>query len=133
MIDTRLMNWTKLSEHHGEHIYSGSIIRVPTMTPYNGDWYSEAIVDFLVFDAFGLQEGAGLGLVVMSGAKAGKINAIFPASSNAPKTRALSKEWLFQNWKKYFYPEGEPHQAWIAEAQAVVELPDGSVWQIPAR
>lgn len=125
------MNWIKLAEYEGECIYTGSILRVPTMTPYNGDWYYEPIVDFLAFDAFGLQEGAGLGLVVMSGAKAGKINAVFPADSCAPKTRALSKQWLFENWKKYFYPEGEPHQAWIAEAEPVTVLPDGVIWKIP--
>lgn len=125
------MNWMKLSEYQDECIYSGSIIRVPTMAPYNGDWYRDPIVDFLVFDAFGLQEDVGLGLVVISGAKAGKINAVFPVGSIAPGTHALSKQWLLQNWKRHFYPDGDPDQAWIGEAESVDMLPDGAAWQIP--
>lgn len=125
------MKWFNLLDYPFDEVYGGSIIRVPTMKPYNGEWYIDPVVDFLVFEAYSLMPNAGLGLMVMSGPKAGKVNVVFPNSSYTPNTRGLNKRWLIDNWKKFFYRDGEPHQAWIGSAGSLSVLPNGDEWDIP--
>jgi hypothetical protein len=126
-----IMNWIKLEDLADPNIFAGRVIRVPTMKCYTGDWYLDAVVDFMVFEAFTICDNAGLGLMVLSGPKAGKLNVIFPESSFSPGTYALSKSWLMENWTKYVYADGAPTQVWIAESDSVDALPDGTLWKIP--
>ena len=125
------MKWTRLTDFESENIFVGTVIRVPTMRQ-SGHWYYDAVVDFLVFDAISFEPGCGLGLIVLSGPKAGKINTIYPDTSFAKGASAISKTWLIANWKEYFYPDGTPEQAWISELESINQLPDGTVWEIPS-
>ncbi|REG13921.1 Imm45 family immunity protein [Roseateles depolymerans] len=124
------MNWTKLLDYESENLFAGTVIRVPTMR-HSGNWYYDSVVDFLVFDAISYEEGCGLGLIVMSGPKAGKINTILPGVSLAKGAQAISKSWLVKNWNEYFYSDGTPDQAWVSIVESINSLPDGTVWEIP--
>jgi hypothetical protein len=61
---------------------------------------SSGPVDLLVFDP--REDGAGLGLIVTSGYKAGLVFAVLPAESRFERKPALSKDWLIENWDKWF-------------------------------
>lgn len=124
------MKWVKLPDFESEDLFAGTVLRVPTVRQ-SGDWYRDSVVDFLIFDAFSFGKGCGLGLIVMSGYKAGKVNVIFPDSSSSKGKRALNKTWLMDNWKRYFYPDGLPEQAWVTELESINSLPDGTIWEIP--
>lgn len=45
------------------------------------------------------------GLVVSSGHKAGLILISLPTESKSEEGRALSTQWIIDNWAKWIYPE----------------------------
>lgn len=57
-------------------------------------------VDLMVFDP--MHDGAGLGLVVVSGRKAGNVLSIMPKESCGPMRRSLETSWLIANWDDWF-------------------------------
>ncbi|NPE61233.1 hypothetical protein HLB27_15070 [Dickeya dadantii] len=84
----------KLIDYKNKSIKRGSVFRLPAVWPY------EAWVDFMVIDLFDTH-----GLVVSSGHKAGLILISLPTESGSPEGRALSTEWVINNWAKWIYPE----------------------------
>ena len=56
-------------------------------------------IDLMVFEP---NSGDGLGLIVVSGYKAGYILSIFPGESCPAGTRSLQVSWLLENWGKWF-------------------------------
>lgn len=56
-------------------------------------------VDLLVFDP---RDGAGLGVVVASGRKAGLVLSIFPGASCGAGKRSLETAWLLRHWNEWF-------------------------------
>ncbi|WP_259373095.1 Imm45 family immunity protein [Roseateles terrae] len=124
------MKWIKLLDFESDNFFPGTVIRVPTMR-HSSNWYYDSVMDFLVFDAISYENGCGLGLIVLSGPKAGKINTILPGSSAPNGAHAISKDWLINNWNEYFYPDGTPAQAWVSVIESINSLPDGTVWEIP--
>ena len=57
-------------------------------------------VDLIVFDPG--QDDAGMGLLVVSGYKSGKTLSIFPLASLPQGARAISRQWLIDNWNDWF-------------------------------
>lgn len=57
-------------------------------------------VDLMVFDPH--MDDAGMGVIVVSGYKAGATLNIFPAESCKPGTRGLETAWLLRNWNDWF-------------------------------
>lgn len=57
-------------------------------------------VDLLIFDP--ADGDAGVGLMVVSGYKAGLVFAILPKESRSTEGLALSRMWLIENWDKWF-------------------------------
>lgn len=84
----------KLVNYANKSIKRGSVFRLPAIWPY------EAWVDFMVIDLFDTH-----GLVVSSGHKAGLILISLPIESESSEGRALSTEWVVNNWEKWIYPE----------------------------
>lgn len=57
-------------------------------------------VDLMLYDPVG--EDDGLGLMVVSGYKAGLTLCIFPAESRGAERRSLETDWLLANWDAWF-------------------------------
>lgn len=94
----------KLIEHQSSSIKRGSIFRLPAVWPY------EAWVDFMVIDLFDAH-----GLVVSSGHKAGLILISLPIESGSNEGRALSTEWIINNWNEWIYPECKVEDVYIID------------------
>lgn len=84
----------KLVDYKNKSIKRGSVFRLPAVWPY------ESWVDFMVIDLFDTH-----GLVVSSGHKAGLILISLPPESGSIEGRALSTEWVINNWAEWIYPE----------------------------
>jgi hypothetical protein len=87
----------KLIEYAEKSISRGMIFRLP------GEWPYESVVDFMVVDFADADRPHGL--VISSGHKAGLILVKLPNESNSDEGRALSTEWVINNWEKWIYPE----------------------------
>ncbi|QLA69137.1 hypothetical protein HWQ17_16600 [Enterobacter pasteurii] len=94
----------KLIDYKNKSIKRGSVFRLPAVWPY------EAWVDFMVIDLFNSH-----GLVVSSGNKAGLILISLPVESGSNEGRALSTEWVINNWAKWIYPECDVEDVHILE------------------
>ncbi|MBN9071071.1 MAG: hypothetical protein J0H34_05585 [Rhizobiales bacterium] len=85
-----------LTEMAGESLVRGDILRL-------ADNYDlgrgSGPVDLMVYDPHGED---GLGLMVVSGYKAGLTFCIFPIESSNPGTRSLDAGWLLRNWEHWF-------------------------------
>ena len=57
-------------------------------------------VDLMVFDPH--EDDRGLGVIVVSGYKAGSTLSIFPKESCAPGKRSLETRWLLRHWSEWF-------------------------------
>ncbi|HGJ5875059.1 Imm45 family immunity protein [Arsenophonus apicola] len=88
------MELIKLIEFKKKSIRRGIVFRLP------GQWPYEEFVDFMVIDLFDTH-----GLVVSSGHKAGLILISFPTESKSEEGRALSTQWIIDNWAKWIYPK----------------------------
>ena len=84
----------KLLDYKEKFISRGMIFRMPASWPY------EEFVDFMVVDFVETH-----GLVISSGYKAGLILVKLPVESQLNVVRALSTEWVINNWAKWIYPE----------------------------
>lgn len=85
-----------LTDLAGESLWRGDILRLAhnyDLGPGSGP------VDLMVYDPGG---GDGLGLIVVSGYKAGLTLAIFPAESCRAGARSLETSWLLKNWDRWF-------------------------------
>lgn len=96
-------------EFNGEAIPAGSILRLPAVWPY------ESIVDFMIFDP--LVERKGMGLIVSSGYKGGRILLYFPIESAI--NRAISTRWLIDNWGDWVYPECKVEDVYVCDGYPV--------------
>nr|WP_233494123.1 Imm45 family immunity protein [Serratia sp. FGI94] len=94
----------KLIDYKNKSIKRGSVFRLPAVWPY------EAWVDFMVIDLFDTH-----GLVVSSGHKAGLILISLPTESGSTEGRALSTEWVVNNWEKWIYPECNVEDVYILD------------------
>jgi hypothetical protein len=81
-------------------LWTGDIVRLPE----NYDLGPESQpVDLMVFDPNDYD--CGLGLVVVSGYKAGLVYALLPEASMKDGTRTIDVSWLKSHWDKWFcYP-----------------------------
>lgn len=85
-----------LTDMPGESLWRGDILRLV----HNYDLGpGSPPVDLMVYDP---RDDAGLGVMVVSGYKAGLTLSIFPAESRASGTRSLETSWLLQNWNDWF-------------------------------
>lgn len=78
-------------------LFAGDILRLSDnydLGPGSGP------VDLMVFDPH--HDDAGMGLLVVSGYKSGKILSVFPDASLPDGARAISRQWLFDNWNDWF-------------------------------
>lgn len=94
----------KLIDYKNKSIKRGTVFRLPAVWPYE-EW-----VDFMVIDLFETH-----GLVVSSGHKAGLILISIPIESASTEGRALSTEWVVNNWSKWIYPECNVEDVHILE------------------
>lgn len=80
----------------------GDILRLPE----NCDLGPGSLpVDLLVFDPN--DDECGLGLVTLSGYKAGLVYALLPLDSLVPGARLIDPGWLSANWDRWFCYEHE--------------------------
>lgn len=87
-------DWTKLRNYKREVLSRGTILRMRGEYPY------ENVVDFMVFDP--CEPRRGLGLLVVTGYKAGLMVCTFPADTGTEKYPCcLSKQWWIDNWDKW--------------------------------
>lgn len=81
----------------GESLWRGDVIRLV----HNYDLGSGSPpVDLLVYDP--RDDETGLGVITVSGYKAGLTLSIFPKESTAAGKRSLEVSWLLDNWEKWF-------------------------------
>ena len=88
---------TLLVDTTQEALWTGDILRLPE----NYDLGPGSLpVDLIVYDPN--DEECGLGLLVVSGYKAGLVYALLPAQSLKGGSRALDLDWLRDNWNSWF-------------------------------
>ena len=87
----------RLTDIRGESLWRGDIVRL--VHNYDLGPGSEP-VDLMVYDPGG--ENDGLGLIVVSGYKAGLTLSILPAESLGKEKRSLSVAWLLDHWDEWF-------------------------------
>jgi len=124
-----MSDWMKLSDYPSDAIRRGSILRVPSRKKFDGTWYVDDFMDFLIFDAQSFFSDAGYGLMVLSGQKAGLVNTTLPLESMPVDGIGLSKDWLVANWTKWVYLDGVVADVWIRDPQSVTEMPDGRQYE----
>ncbi|MDO9415241.1 Imm45 family immunity protein [Pararhizobium sp.] len=76
-------------------LHIGDILRLPENYDLGP---GSAPVDLLVCET----NDDGLGLIVVSGYKAGLVYAILPGASKAGESRVIAHGWLMENWDKWF-------------------------------
>ena len=80
----------------GESLWAGDFLRL-------SDNYDlgkgSGPVDVMVFDP---HQGVGLGVIVVSGYKAGSTLSFFPSESCGDGKRSLEVDWLLANWNNWF-------------------------------
>lgn len=104
------MQWQKLTDIKTS-VSRGSVFRVRGKSPY------EQVVDFMVYDPH--DSNRGLGIVVVSGYKAGLPLVIFPVESYDSSSGSLDRDWLINNWSKWVYPECPVEFVEVAENYTV--------------
>jgi hypothetical protein len=93
-----------LTDMPDESLWAGDVIRLVDdhdLGPGAGP------VDLMLFDP---RDGAGLGVVVLSGGKSGLILSVFPGASCGTGKRSLETAWLLRHWDDWFcytYPRDE--------------------------
>ncbi|CAN7382306.1 Imm45 family immunity protein [Rhizobium sp. LjRoot30] len=93
----------RLTETAAEALWIGDILRLPENYDLGP---GSPPVDLIVYEPN--DEECGLGLLVISGYKAGLIYALLPLSSLLSGTRALDIGWLKNNWDRWFcYEHGD--------------------------
>ncbi len=76
----------------------GDVLRLSDCTRLGPDTVP---LDLMVVETFG--DGDGIGLMVMSGQRAGRIFGALPRESRGPEGRQeLSIDWLRANWDEWF-------------------------------
>lgn len=105
------MEMTKLIDYKEIFISRGMIFRLPACWPY------EEVVDFMV-----VEFAETHGLVVSSGYKAGLILIKLPQESHLKEMRALSTEWIIDNWTKWIYPECDVNDVYLLDGYIATEL-----------
>lgn len=88
------MSWIKLVDLTQEYIGHGSILRSPQSQ-------AGVEIDLMVFDPQDPQ--AGMGLMAVTGQKAGLILVLLPKESC--DERAIKSRWLVDNWRTWVFPE----------------------------
>lgn len=90
----------------GESLWRGDVIRLA----HNYDLGSGSPpVDLIVYDPH--CDDAGLGLLVVSGYKAGLTLSVFPVQSSLPGQRSLEVSWLIEYWDSWFCYTHETDEA----------------------
>lgn len=115
--------WLKLTDYPNEYLRRGAILRIPSVEMNRGNWYREDIVDLMVFDAGGLSNEGGYGLICVSGQKAGLVNTVFPPESSGEGPIGLSRDWIIENWNSWVYPDGNVASVWIRDPSRVTLMP----------
>ncbi len=87
----------KLIDLEAKKIGRGAIFRLI------GEWPYEDIVDFMLFDTAGQERT--LGLITVTGYKAGLQCVHLPNECLFEGTKMLSTSWIINNWEKWVYPE----------------------------
>ncbi len=105
-------------------LYVGDILRLPEnydLGPESGP------VDLLVFHP--RDDEAGLGLMVVSGYKAGLVYAVLPRASGP--AGAISIAWLKENWDKWFcYPYDDAMRTIPMETAVILEWTNREIREI---
>jgi hypothetical protein len=88
----------RLLDLDGGRLQVGDVLRLSDCTWLGPDTVP---LDLMVVETFG--EGDGIGLMVMSGVRAGRIFCALPAESRGPEGRqGLDIDWLRANWDTWF-------------------------------
>lgn len=110
--------WCLLAEYAKELVWQGSIIRVDLRqkTEFN---YCDRAFDLMFFNT-GHFDGA-IGLIIISGYKAGKIAFVFPAEAqDTVHHYAIRKDWLIDHLHEYLYLDRLNDRIFIKEAESVL-------------
>ncbi|QNH06398.1 hypothetical protein HNQ27_02765 [Pseudomonas sp. B11D7D] len=89
------MSWIKLVDLTQEYVGHGSVLRSPESRLTGG------AIDLMVFDP--QDSEAGMGLIAITGQKAGLILVLLPKESC--DGRAIKARWLVNNWRTWVFPE----------------------------
>ena len=115
----------KLTDCRGETLGPGDVIRLPFdyMTGPGSPG-----VDLMVYET--REDDYGLGVMTVTGRKAGFVLSVFPLASKPDGMRGLSADWLIANWDAWFvYGHSELTPIPIAD----VEIIDGGTYAITPR
>ena len=92
------MTLPRLLDIEGGCLNVGDILRLSDCTILGPDTVP---LDLMVVETFG--DGDGIGLMVVSGHRAGRIFGVLPIESRGPEGRqVLDLEWLRANWDAWF-------------------------------
>lgn len=107
-----------LEEYESELLWSGDIFRV-FIRDKSENYYIEQVVDFIIFETMDTERS--LGLLSISGYKAGKIAFIFPKEAfKKDMIYSLDKNWIEKNIYDYLYLNKECDKVFISKNDSIL-------------
>lgn len=91
--------WMNLLEYKEKYISKGCILKIQNFTEL------EACTELIIFDP--MLDDCSLGLVTISGRKAGTVFVNFPLEAYYKDTRLLNTKWLIKNFNFWIAPEND--------------------------
>lgn len=87
----------KLTDYKKKELYRGTVFR------FKGKYPFEDIVDFMLIEYPDCN--SGFAMVCISGYHAGALEVCLPENALCSTCRAISTEWMIENWNKWVYTE----------------------------
>ena len=107
-----------LEEYESELLWSGDIFRV-FIRDKSENYYIDQVVDFIIFETMDTERS--LGLLSISGYKAGKIEFIFPKEAfKKYSIYSLDKKWVEKNIYDYLYINKECDKVFVSKNDSIL-------------
>ena len=107
-----------LEEYEDELLWSGDIFRI-FIQDKSENYYTDQVVDFIIFETMDVERP--LGLLSISGYKAGKIEFIFPKEAfKEGSIYSLDKNWVEKNIYDYLYLNRMSDKVFVSKNDAIL-------------
>lgn len=97
----------KLIDYKKKELYRGTVFR------FTGKYPFEKIVDFMLIEYPDCD--SGFAMVCISGYHARQLEIALPETAVCSTSRAISTEWMIENWNHYVYAECGANQVYLRE------------------
>lgn len=104
----------KLMDYKKTELYCGTVFRFKGKHPF------EDIVDFMLIEYPDCD--SGFAMVCASGYHAGALELCLPESAVCSACRAISTEWMIENWNRYVYAECGIEHVYLCENEVPLKF-----------